>query len=166
MYSPAWTGCAAAHADDRTSSNTPGAAGAICRLEKLLTAPLVITTTDPDPAVVLQGTWKLICPEEAKRIGAGRSLTYTVAEPRVVGSGKLGANAVVDASEDPKIVPRLPGASVPDAKLAELTTPLIAGGVAACMTGLAAKVVRKVKMRSRRIAIVYRGPSIVGHICE
>jgi len=68
---------------------------------------------------------------------------------------------VVDASEDPKIVPRLPGASVPDAKLAELTTPLIAGVVAACMTGPAVKVVRKVTVRSRRIAIVYQGPFIV-----
>jgi hypothetical protein len=121
----------------------------------------VITTTDPGPAVVLHGTWKLICPEEAKRIGAGRSLTYTVAEPRVVGSGKLGANAVADASEDPKIVPRLPGASVPDAKLAELTTALISGGGAACMTGTVVRVARKVTVRNRRIAIVYGGSFIV-----
>ena len=84
-----------------------------------------------------------------------------MAEPRVVGSGKPGAIAVVDASEDPKIVPRLPGASVPGAKLAELTTPLMAGGVAACMTGTVVKVVRKVTVGSRRIAIVYRGSFIV-----
>jgi hypothetical protein len=41
-----------------------------------------------------------------------------------------------------------------------LTTALIAG-VAACMTGTVIKVVRKVMVRSRRIAIVYRSSFIV-----
>ena len=81
-------------------------------------------------------------------------MTYTAAEPRVVGSGKLAADAVVDASDDPKIVPRLPGASVPEAKLAELTTAPIVGGAAACMTGTAIKIVRKVTMCRGRIAVL------------
>src|SRR5215467_7595763 len=72
--------------------------------------------------VIPYGTWKSTCPGEAKKSGADRPFTVTVAPASESGSGKDDAGEAVSVARlEPIRLADIPGASGTCAKLAELT---------------------------------------------